>query len=149
MNLNKIPVEIVADSPDFIPQYKTYGSAAADLVANIPNGEISLLPGCSTIVDVGFSMALPVGWEAQVRPRSGLAAEFQLQVTNSPGTIDSDYRGRVKVILNNAGQRSIIIKHGERFAQICIKPVFIFDWRQTESLQVTERGKDGFGSTGK
>ena len=149
MNSNKIPVEIVADSPDFIPQYKTLGSAAADLIANIPDGEVTIYPGFSAIVDVGFSMALPFGWEAQIRPRSGFAAEFQLQVTNSPGTIDSDYRGRVKVILNNAGKKLISIKHKERFAQICLKPVYIFDWNPTEKLQSTERGKGGFGSTGR
>lgn len=146
---NRIPVSIIADSPEFIPQYKTKGSAAADLVANIPEGKVVLFPTEGKVIDAGFRMFLPENWEAQVRPRSGLAAKCQLQVTNSPGTIDSDYHGRVKVIVNNAGGGIIEIKHGDRFAQIALKPVFYFDWQETtEPPPATERGEGGFGSTG-
>jgi dUTP pyrophosphatase len=148
MSSPKIKVQIVADLPMFIPQYKTPGSAAADIVANIPEGDIVILPGERELIDAGFCMFLPTGWEAQIRPRSGLAVKYGLQVTNSPGTIDCDYTGRIKVVVNNTGKGPILIRHGERFAQICLKPVYIFDWEEVESLPETERGSNGFGSTG-
>jgi dUTP pyrophosphatase len=92
-------------------------------------------------------MALPPGWEAQIRPRSGLAQKG-VQVTNSPGTIDDDYRGRLMVVLNNAGREIVNIKHGDRFAQMALKPVWYFSWNIVDELESTERGDAGFGSTG-
>lgn len=136
----------------FIPMYKTKGSAAADLVANVepdPVGkrELRLMPGHVVTVDCGFRMALEPGWEAQIRARSGLARSG-VQVTNGIGTIDDDYRGRVQVILNNAGKEIVVIKHGDRVAQMALKPVYYFNWNIVSELDDTERGDGGFGSTG-
>lgn len=132
--------------------YKTKGSACCDLVANIPqneNGErlVRLNPRQIETIDAGFSMALPDGWEAQIRPRSGLAQKG-IQVTNSPGTIDSDFVGRIQVVLNNAGKEIVVIKNGDRFAQMALKPVWHFQWNMVGELKITERGENGFGSTG-
>jgi dUTP pyrophosphatase len=148
----RIPAQIVPDDPMFIPMYKSAGAAAADLVANIPadgNGrrEVRLLPGRLETIDCGFSMALEPGWEAQIRARSGLA-QHGVQITNSPGTIDDDYRGRIQVILNNAGREIVVIKHGERIAQMALKPVYYFQWKVVKELDKTDRGEKGFGSTG-
>jgi dUTP pyrophosphatase len=158
MNLNnpigsKVPVDIVADSDFFIPVYKTEGAAACDLRANIEKNDaghdfISIMPNQTEVIDVGFSMAIPRGWEAQIRVRSSLAI-MGLQVTNSPGTIDSDYRGRVKVIVNSTSKHIIKISHGDRFAQMLIKPVWQIDWQKVQELDATTRNTGGFGSTGK
>ncbi len=148
-----VPTKIVADDPKFIPMYRTKGAAAVDLVANVTetwNGqyEIRLTPGAVAVVDCGFSMQLPEGYEAQIRPRSGLA-EQGITVANAPGTIDDDYRGRVKVIIQNTHRTTIThIKHGERFAQMVIKPVWYFQWQLVSELDASERGTGGFGSTG-
>lgn len=145
-------MKIKADSAQFVPMYKTKGSSCADLIANIPENDrgdrvVQLLPGHVVTIDAGFSMALPPGWEAQIRPRSGLAQKG-IQVTNSPGTIDDDYRGRLGVILNNTGREIVNIRHGERFAQMALKPVWYFQWNIVSELDETERGEGGFGSTG-
>jgi dUTP pyrophosphatase len=147
----RIPVKIKADSPQFIPMYKTKGSAAADLIANIPPNDIGeriirIAPGHIETIDCGFTMALPPGWEAQIRARSGLAQKG-IQVTNGIGTIDDDYRGRIMVIINNAGREIVNIKHGDRFAQMALKPVWYFEWNIVSELDETDR-KGGFGSTG-
>jgi len=143
----KVPTKIVLDDPEFLPQYQTDGAAGADLYANIPESSVSLGPGERTIIDCGFSMQLPTGWEAQLRARSGLATKG-LQVVNSPATIDEDYRGRIKVILKNCGDEVILINHKQRFAQMLIKPVWKFDWQVVENLDATDRGESGLGSTG-
>lgn len=148
----KVPVKIVADDPIFIPKYKTAGAAACDLIANIPTNDaghnfVSIMPNQVEVIDVGFSMELPPGWEAQIRVRSGLATQG-LQVTNSPGTIDSDYRGRIKVIVNSGSKNIIRITHGDRFAQMLIKPVWQIDWQDCQELGSTQRDDGGFGSTG-
>lgn len=147
-------VEIKADSPQFIPIYKTKGSACADLIANIPENEkgdrmVTLLPGNVVTIDAGFSLALPEGWEAQIRARSGLATKG-IQVTNGIGTIDDDFRGRIQVILNNAGREIVNIKHGDRFAQIALKPVWYFQWKMVDELTVSPNSDrvGGLGSTG-
>jgi dUTP pyrophosphatase len=150
---NRIPADIVPDDAMFIPMYKTPGSAAADLVANIePDGagrrEIKIGPGHIVTIDCGFRMALKPGWEVQIRARSGLARQG-IQVTNGIGTIDEDYRGRVQVILNNAGREIVVIKHGDRIAQAALKPVYYFAWNVVTELDDTTRGQGGFGSTGK
>jgi dUTP pyrophosphatase len=150
---NRIPVKIIADSPEFIPQYKTAGAAAADVVANIPPNDaghrtVLVMPNQIEIIDVGFSVEIPECWEIQIRGRSGLACRG-LQVTNSPGTIDSDFRNRIKVIVNNCSKNIITITHGDRIAQMLIKPVYKFDWIEASELNQTERGLGGLGSTGK
>jgi dUTP pyrophosphatase len=150
----KIPVKIKADAPEFIPKFKSKGAAAADLVANIPTNDaghnfVSIMPNQVEIIDVGFAMSLPLGWEAQIRVRSGLASQG-LQVTNSPGTIDCDYFGRIKVIVNSTSKNIIRITHGDRFAQILVKPVWQIDWIEVDELEInSDRGTKGFGSTGK
>lgn len=128
------------------PAYATSGSAGADLFAGNLQ-DIVLSPGATCVVPTGICMELPVGFEAQVRSRSGLAAKNNIFVLNSPGTIDSDYRGEVKVILHNAGEHSFVIERGMRIAQMVIsrfeRVSFVFD-----ELSHTERGDGGFGSTG-
>ena len=147
MDNKRINVKINPINALFIPMYKSKDAACADLVANLPEGVVRLAPGQVVVVDCGFSMALPSGWEAQIRCRSHLA-EKGVQVTNSPGTIDADYRGPVKVILNNAGKEIVNIEHGKRFAQMALKPVWYFNWNVVDTLDETERNTGGFGSTG-
>lgn len=132
-----------------LPSYESEGAAGMDLRAALGDGEtITLEPGAKAMVPTGLAMALPVGHEAQVRPRSGLAAKHSVTVLNSPGTIDSDYRGEVKVILINHGSSPFKIERGERIAQMVIAPVTQGIWTQVDSLSETDRGAGGFGSTG-
>jgi dUTP pyrophosphatase len=133
-----------------VPTVQTALSAGADLHAAVPEGEpIELAPGARALVPCGFAMALPAGYEAQVRPRSGLAAKHGVTVLNSPGTIDADYRGEVKVILVNLGQEAFSITRGERVAQMVVAPVVQPDFAVVEVLDETTRGTGGFGSTGR
>jgi dUTP pyrophosphatase len=133
-----------------VPAYQTSAAAGADLIAALGEGEtISIAPGARAMVPCGFEMALPVGFEAQVRPRSGLAAKFGVTVLNAPGTIDADYRGEVKVILVNHGGQNFDIKRGDRIAQMVIAPVSGALFEAVEALDATERGEGGFGSTGR
>jgi dUTP pyrophosphatase len=120
-----------------------------DLRAFLPNGSIHLGPGAHTLVPTGIHIALPSGYEAQVRPRSGLAYKHGITVLNAPGTIDADYRGDVGVILVNHGRESFEIKDGERIAQLVIAQYAAIAWDQVETLDETSRGAGGFGSTGK
>jgi len=132
-----------------LPSYESEGAAGMDLRAALGDGEtITLEPGAKAMVPTGLAMALPVGHEAQVRPRSGLAAKHSVTVLNSPGTIDSDYRGEVKVILINHGSSPFKIERGERIAQMVIAPVTQGIWTQVDALSETDRGAGGFGSTG-
>ena len=132
-----------------LPAYESEGAAGMDLRAALGDGEtITLEPGAKAMVPTGLAMALPVGHEAQVRPRSGLAAKHSVTVLNSPGTIDSDYRGEVKVILINHGSSPFKIERGERIAQMVIAPVTQGIWTQVDALSETDRGAGGFGSTG-
>jgi dUTP pyrophosphatase len=125
------------------------GAAGMDLMAALPEGEERvLLPGERALVPCGFAMALPSGFEAQVRPRSGLAARHGITVLNSPGTIDADYRGEVQVILLNLGQEPFVVRRGERIAQMVVAPVVAARFAVMEMLDETERGSGGFGSTG-
>jgi dUTP pyrophosphatase len=133
-----------------LPAYETSGAAGCDLRAAVADGApLTLPPGAIALVPTGISMALPQGWEAQVRPRSGLAAKFGVTVLNSPGTIDADYRGEIKVILVNHGTDDFIINRGERIAQMIIAPVFQARFEEVPSLDETARGEGGFGSTGR
>jgi dUTP pyrophosphatase len=132
-----------------LPALQSLGAAGMDLVAALPEGEeIVLLPGKRALVPCGFAMALPQGFEAQVRPRSGLAARHGVTVLNSPGTIDADYRGEVQVVLINLGEAPFAIRRGERIAQMVIAPVIAARFALKETLDDTERGSNGFGSTG-
>jgi dUTP pyrophosphatase len=136
-----------ADLP--LPRYETEGAAGMDLVAAIAADEpLVLAVGASVLVPTGLAMALPQGFEAQVRPRSGLAAKNGITVLNSPGTIDSDYRGEVKVILVNLGSEAFTITRGTRIAQMVIAPVTRGLFAEVANLDETTRGTGGFGSTG-
>ena len=133
-----------------LPAYETAGSAGMDLRAAVPEtAPLTLAPGARALVPTGVSIGLPLGYEAQVRPRSGLALKHGVTCLNSPGTIDSDYRGEVGVILINHGQEPFVIKRGERIAQMIISPVVQSSWVEVETLDETARGVGGFGSTGR
>lgn len=132
-----------------LPEYETSNSAGMDLMAAIPDGEELVLPvGGRLLVPTGFAMALADGFEAQVRPRSGLAWKNGVTVLNTPGTIDADYRGEVKVILVNLGTEDFAISRGMRIAQMVIAPVTQISWNVCDTLDETTRGSGGFGSTG-
>jgi dUTP pyrophosphatase len=140
-------VKVVNKSKHSLPHYSTTASAGMDLRANIDES-ISLKPLERTIVKTGIFMELPVGFEAQVRPRSGLAFKKGITVLNSPGTVDADYRGEVGVILVNLSAEEFVIEDGERIAQMVIAKHEQADWVEVETLDETERGAGGFGSTG-
>lgn len=132
-----------------LPKYETDGAAGMDLLAAVAEeAPVTIEPGKRAMVPTGLAIALPLGFEAQVRPRSGLAAKHGLTVLNSPGTVDCDYRGEVKVILINLGDEAFTIKRGERIAQMVIAPVTQAKWEERDSLSETARGAGGFGSTG-
>ena len=133
-----------------LPAYETAHAAGMDLRAAVPEDEpVVLHPGDRHAVPTGLSMAIPVGYEGQVRPRSGLAFRHGVTCLNSPGTIDADYRGEVKVILINHGPEAFTVRRGERIAQLLVSPVSQATWREVESLDDTARGAGGFGSTGR
>ena len=130
-----------------LPKFETALAAGADLRAALEE-DMSLAPGERALVPTGFAMALPAGYEAQIRPRSGLAYKHGITCLNTPGTIDADYRGEVKVLLINHGQEAFTITRGERIAQMVIAPITQPDFVQVETLDDTARGAGGFGSTG-
>ncbi|MCE2986749.1 MAG: dUTP diphosphatase [Phenylobacterium sp.] len=132
-----------------LPAYETAGAAGMDLRAAVPQDEALVLhPGARTAVPTGLAFALPDGFEAQVRPRSGLALKSGVTVANAPGTIDADYRGELKVLLINLGEEDFVIRRGDRIAQLVIAPVVQAAWREVAELEATDRGAGGFGSTG-
>jgi dUTP pyrophosphatase len=133
-----------------LPAYETADAAGMDLRAAIEDAApVTLAPGHRAMIPTGLTIALPPGYEAQVRPRSGLAAKHGITCLNSPGTIDADYRGEVKVILINLGQEPFVIKRGERIAQMIIAPVTRAELKVVTELDETKRGAGGFGSTGR
>lgn len=133
-----------------LPAYETAQAAGMDLRAAVEDDTPFVLhPGARHAVPTGFAFALPAGFEAQVRPRSGLALKSGVTCLNSPGTIDADYRGEVKVILVNHGAEDFVIRRGDRIAQLVIAPVVQASWTEVTTLDETERGAGGFGSTGK
>ena len=133
-----------------LPAYQTPEAAGLDLMAAVPDGEpLTLSPGKYALVPTGLAIALPAGHEAQVRPRSGLAAKHGVTVLNSPGTIDADYRGEIKVILINHGHTPFVIRRGERIAQMVIAPVVQAALVPVATRSATDRGGGGFGSTGR
>ena len=130
-----------------LPKYETEGSSGMDLAANI-NEKIEIKPGTSSIIPTGISVSIPKNFEIQIRPRSGLAAKNQISVLNTPGTIDADYRGEIKVILINLGTKSFMIENGTRIAQMVLCPVDKAKLKEVKILESTKRGSGGFGSTG-
>jgi len=140
-------VQIINKSKHATPNYETEGAAGMDLKANIETA-ITLKPLQRAIVKTGLFIALPTGFEAQVRPRSGLAAKKGITVLNSPGTVDADYRGEIGVILVNLSNEDFIINDGERIAQLVIAKHERVNWKEVSVLTETERGSGGFGSTG-
>ena len=130
-----------------LPKYETSGSSGMDLAANI-DVNINIDPGKTAIIPTGLALSIPKGFEVQIRPRSGLAAKQKISVLNTPGTIDADYRGEIKVILINLGQDSFKIEKGLRIAQMVVCPIVQAQLKEVDDLSETDRGKGGFGSTG-
>ena len=130
-----------------LPKYETNGSSGMDLAANI-NANIDIDPGKTAIIPTGLALSIPKGFEVQIRPRSGLAAKQKISVLNTPGTIDADYRGEIKVILINLGQEPFKIEKGSRIAQMVVCPIVQAQLKEVDDLSETDRGKGGFGSTG-
>ena len=131
-----------------LPVYMTEGAAAADVVAAVAD-ELVLAPGDRALVPTGFALEVPAGFEVQLRPRSGLAVKHGITLLNSPGTIDSDYRGEVSIVLVNLGREPFTVRRGERIAQLVVAPVVQASFRKVEALAKSTRGEGGFGSTGR
>jgi dUTP pyrophosphatase len=146
----EIPITRLPHGKDVqLPDYQTAHAAGMDLHAALPaDAPVTLQPGDIQLIPCGFAMALPVGYEAQVRPRSGLAVKHGISMPNAPGTIDADYRGEVKVPLINLGRQPFVVEQNMRIAQMIIAPVTRATWRQVDQLDQTPRGQGGFGHTG-
>jgi len=140
-------VKIVNSSGNPLPDYSTSSSAGMDLRANLEQ-EVTLKPLERKLIPTGLFMELPEGFEAQIRPRSGLALKKGISVLNTPGTIDADYRGEIGIILVNLSDEAFVVEHGERICQMVINKVETIQWNQVESLDESERGEGGFGHTG-
>ena len=150
MVLIRIKRDEGADIDVALPSYETAGAAGADIRANLPDrGEIVLAPGARALIPTGLRLEIPEGYEVQIRPRSGLALKHGITLPNSPGTIDSDYRGPLGVILMNAGTEPFTVLHGERIAQIVVAPVVRAVFETVSTITDTARGTGGFGSTGR
>ena len=145
-----VSIQRLAHARDLpLPAYETPGAAGMDLRAAVAEEDpVVIRPGGRALAPTGFCIAVPAGYEAQVRPRSGLALKSGITCLNTPGTIDSDYRGEVKVILANLGEENFVVRRGDRIAQLVICPVVQARWRETSALDDTSRGGGGFGSTG-
>jgi len=141
-------VKVKNESNNDIPQYETENSAGMDVRAHLTEGNITIEPGERVLIKTGLKLEIPSGYECQVRPRSGLAYKHGITVLNSPGTIDSDYRGDIGVILINHGTSNFIVESGERIGQIVFAKYERAEWKLSEELTETERGDGGFGSTG-
>ena len=142
----KIQIKKLSNSV-LLPKYETPGSSGMDIAAHIENN-IKIHPGDKALISTGFSLSIPIGYEVQIRPRSGLAAKKNITVLNTPGTIDADYRGEIKVILINLGKEQFVIENGDRIAQMVVCPVVQANLKEVKELPDTERGLGGFGSTG-
>ena len=144
----EVPVQQLDHAADLpLPDYASGHASGVDLLA-ATEAALTLEPGSRAMVPTGLAMALPAGYEAQVRPRSGLAAKHGVTVLNTPGTIDADYRGEVKVILINLGEEAITFERGDRVAQLVVAPVTRLAWQPVTALEDSARGSGGFGSTG-
>ena len=130
-----------------LPKYETEGSSGLDLAAHI-NESMEIKPGTTAIIPTGLAVSIPKNFEIQIRPRSGLAAKNQISVLNTPGTIDADYRGELKVILINLGAKSFLVENGARIAQMVLCPIIKANLKEVKTLEDTKRGSSGFGSTG-
>ncbi len=146
--MQPIIIKIVNNSSNILPAYETIGSSGMDLRANLQD-PVKINPMQRALIPTGLFIELPPGYEAQVRPRSGLAIKHGLTCLNSPGTIDSDYRGELKIILINLSNEAFTIQHGERIAQMIIQPVVKAEWEVVKVLNESKRGEGGFGHTGK
>ncbi len=160
MNQPIVKIKKLGNFQGVLPQYQTHGAAGCDLCANLPtqfagsvvsedvNSSVILKPGERALIPTALSFEIPEGYEIQIRPRSGLAFKNGVSVVNAPGTIDSDYRGELKILLINHGDKDFVISHGDRIAQMVIAPVVqaVFEW--SDALSDTVRGAGGFGSTG-
>ncbi len=141
----RVPIVRVRQSTIPLPAYMSPGAAGLDLTADVD--AVELVPGARALVPTGIAIALPSGYEGQVRPRSGLAVRAGVTILNAPGTIDSDYRGEVQVLLVNLGQEAVTVRRGDRIAQLVVAPVARVVWSESASLEGTARGGGGFGST--
>ena len=149
MTTLQVPLQRLPHGRDLpLPGYASEDAAGLDLLAAV-DAAIELAPGARKLIPTGISIALPRGYEAQVRPRSGLALKHGIGLLNSPGTIDADYRGEIGVILINHGDAPFVISRGDRIAQLVVAPVTRLAWAESDTLPQSERGKGGFGSTGK
>ena len=147
INLETALIRIVNNSSNHLPAYQTGGSAGMDIRANLEEA-VKLIPLQRVLIPTGLFIELPHGYEAQVRPRSGLALKHGITCLNSPGTIDSDYRGEIRVILINLSNEEHLIQHGDRIAQIIINQVIKAEWTEVKILNESKRGDGGFGHTG-
>jgi dUTP pyrophosphatase len=132
-----------------LPEYQTPHAAGLDLRAHLPEGPVTLRPLERQLIPTGLSLEIPVGYEAQVRPRSGLAVKHGIGIVNSPGTIDADYRGEIRVLLVNLSNEDFVVNDGERIAQLIVAKHETIVWQPAETLSVTQRGAGGYGSTGR
>ncbi|MBU1298860.1 MAG: dUTP diphosphatase [Bacteroidetes bacterium] len=152
MSHNKIQIRIARVNPQVtdipLPSYATTGSAGIDIYAAVED-KLVISPNQTRLIPTGFQIELPQGYEAQIRPRSGLAINHNIGILNSPGTIDSDYRGEVKVILRNFGNTDFVVRRGDRIAQMVVAPYVRVTWEEVKRIEETERGNGGFGHTGK
>ena len=144
--MTKILIKRFSDNV-LIPKYETDGSSGMDISAFIED-DIAITPGSKVIIPTGFSLSIPIGYEIQIRPRSGLSAKHGLTVLNTPGTIDADYRGEIKVILINLSKNKFVIENGLRIAQMVVCPIIQAELQEVKKLSTTARGDGGFGSTG-
>ena len=147
MNNKNLPVNVINKSRHALPSYQTIHSAGMDLRANL-DAPVTLKPLQRALVPTGLFIELPEGHEAQIRPRSGLAFKHGISIVNSPGTIDADYRGEIKVLLVNLSEQEFVVEDGERIAQMVVARYERVVWREAKALTDTERGAGGYGSTG-
>ncbi|MDX5418138.1 MAG: dUTP diphosphatase [Hymenobacteraceae bacterium] len=147
MNNSTLPVNVINQSKHALPSYQTAHSAGMDLRANL-EAPVTLKPLQRALIPTGLFIELPEGHEAQIRPRSGLAYKHGISIVNSPGTIDADYRGEIKVLLVNLSDQDFVVEDGERVAQMIVARYERVEWSEAEALTDTERGAGGYGSTG-
>ena len=147
MTAVEIPVVNCSLTGGFLPEYQSEGASGADLRAMLSE-DLVLKPGMRALVPTGLHLEIPPGLEGQVRPRSGLALKHGVTVLNSPGTVDSDYRGEIKIILINLGESDFLVKNGDRIAQVIFSPVVRVSFRRQDEIAASRRGSGGFGSTG-
>jgi len=143
-----VPIRVLSHAADLPkPRYMTSGSSGMDICAAVKD-TVLIKPGEISLIPTGITMAIPIGFEVQIRPRSGLALKQGIGILNSPGTIDADYRGEIKIIMINLGKQDVLISRGMRIAQMVLKKVELISWQEVELLPDTERNAGGFGHTG-